>query len=303
MPDDVSRDQWFNNNQVSVGYYCVCFLDFLGQKSELQNLRDAKDSSVDRETEMRRMMHLGADLQIFRELATNLIDRIDHPSDLADTLSPSDRERLIRLKKADIRMNFFSDSTVLTVKLAAIEKQRPVMSIFTLIEAVSTLLVTSLIDGVPIRGGIDIGFGVPLTENEVYGTSLARAYKLESVTARWPRIAVGSELISYLNDQLSGAMGNDDESRMCRKFAQESLSRIVDWKGEKMIDFLDDTQKEVLQQKPEILAKLVSNVLSQKNSAPDKDIRTKYEELIEYWESRMPGVFFEPLEDGAPLVR
>jgi hypothetical protein len=51
----------------------------------------------------------------------------------------------------------------------------------------------------PIRGGIDIGWGTQLAQNEVYGSALVKAYTLETEKAKYPRIVVGESLWKYIN--------------------------------------------------------------------------------------------------------
>ena len=48
--------------------------------------------------------------------------------------------------------------------------------------------------GRPLRGGIDVGLGLEITADEVYGPALERAHYLESRLADYPCVLVGDEL-------------------------------------------------------------------------------------------------------------
>jgi hypothetical protein len=55
-----------------------------------------------------------------------------------------------------------------------------------------------LAQGIPWRGGIDVGIGMEIFANEVYGPVLLSAYSLESTAAEYPRVVIGRGLINYL---------------------------------------------------------------------------------------------------------
>ena len=64
-----------------------------------------------------------------------------------------------------------------------------------------TLCLLGLATRRPIRGAIDIAWGVEIHQGELYGPAIARAYELESEIAQYPRIVVGPEMVHFLQAQ------------------------------------------------------------------------------------------------------
>ena len=69
-----------------------------------------------------------------------------------------------------------------------------------LLEVAAATWLFSFAEGDPIRGGMEIGTAAKMRENDVYGAALVEAYHLESNVARAPRIVVGEQLVSALQD-------------------------------------------------------------------------------------------------------
>ena len=92
----------------------------------------------------------------------------------------------------------------------------------------------------PIRGGIDIGTGMEINPNDLYGPVITKIYELESKTAQYPRIIVGDELINYLRS-LERSEEKGEKSEFERKVARICLNLIMDdIDGFPAIDFLGD---------------------------------------------------------------
>jgi len=118
-------------------------------------------------------------------------------------------------------------------------------SVYGILMACGSLLLLSLASRKPFRAGIDIGYGIKLPNNEIYGPALFRAYELESNIAQYPRIVVGQQLINFLgnlslkNPQLEKQEAIDIE--WCKKIADICLGIIkVDLDGVACIDYLSE---------------------------------------------------------------
>jgi hypothetical protein len=96
----------------------------------------------------------------------------------------------------------------------------------------------------PIRGAVDVGWGVELVAGELYGAIVARAYELESEVAQYPRIVVGPTAIHFLqsiaaSEDLGLAAENDRGlARRCMKMLAE------DEDGYFIVDYLGDGFRE-----------------------------------------------------------
>jgi hypothetical protein len=62
--------------------------------------------------------------------------------------------------------------------------------------AQSTLELASL--GQLIRGGVEMGFAIDSDEDEVIGSGMVHAYRLETTVAVYPRVCLGPRFMSYL---------------------------------------------------------------------------------------------------------
>jgi len=95
-------------------------------------------------------------------------------------------------------------------------------------------------EGCPLRGGIDVGPGLDISENEAYGPVLERAHYLESKQADYPRVLVGEGLIAYL-DAIVNATPTTPLSRLTQSLAVHCKDLItIDADGLPMLDFLGE---------------------------------------------------------------
>ena len=107
--------------------------------------------------------------------------------------------------------------------------------------------------GIPVRGGIDIGVGVDLYPNEVYGPVAASAYKLESEVADYPRIVIGSGLLDYVL-WLESTRGSDWNAVKTRELATTCREVVCD--GGNHMSMLHLLAGSVLRISPENLARV-----------------------------------------------
>jgi hypothetical protein len=106
--------------------------------------------------------------------------------------------------------------------------------------------------GVPIRGGIDLGFAMNIGPDEIYGPALASAYHLESKVAAYPRIVVGKTLVSYLKE-LSDSRPEPEIEKVNCLLANKSLALLTtDDDGNMIVDHLGDYIRNILQKIPDI---------------------------------------------------
>lgn len=97
-----------------------------------------------------------------------------------------------------------SDAIMLACPLAPDDAHFPLRGIYDAFHACATLMLISLADGHPIRGGLDVGTGV-LDGGELFGAAPVKAYILESKLAGYPRLLVGDTLVARLVAARDGA--------------------------------------------------------------------------------------------------
>lgn len=117
-----------------------------------------------------------------------------------------------------------------------------VIGVYGCIASCCILHLTSLITNSPIRGGIDVGLGLNISEvgdPEVYGPVLGNAYNLESKVADYPRILVTDGLIAFL-EQMARLPQTTPLGRLGSNLAAECKRFITidDTDGKPMLDFL-----------------------------------------------------------------
>ena len=142
----------------------------------------------------------------------------------------------------------------------------------------------------PIRGAIDIAWGVELHKGELYGAAVARAYELESEIAKYPRVVVGAEARKYLEYQNLNP-DTDNFAVANKAFANLALSLLTqDEDGEWIVNYLGvpfrdavttQTQREMY---PQALAFVEEQLQSHRQSS-DAKLVERYERLQRYFKA------------------
>lgn len=133
-----------------------------------------------------------------------------------------------------------SDSFITFVALRNDQLLNSIMTTFSVLSGASCVVLTALASGHALRGGIDVGPGVEIAPEEIYGPALAQAYTLESRDADYPRVLIGDGF----EDQLTISI---DESQKFPALKAENLTEIIrrmrvfitkDKDGRQILDYL-----------------------------------------------------------------
>lgn len=98
----------------------------------------------------------------------------------------------------------FSDSFVVAFPLQVDgvnerrSRARAAYDLWSALLGLAVLSLESFAQGIPWRAGLDVGIGMEIFPNEVYGPVLLSAYTLESTVAEYPRLVIGRGLLDYL---------------------------------------------------------------------------------------------------------
>lgn len=133
-----------------------------------------------------------------------------------------------------------SDSFITFVALNNDQLLKSVMTTFSVLSGVSCIIMTAMASGHALRGGIDVGPGVEMAPEELYGPALAQAYSLESRDADYPRVLIGDGF----EDQMTISIA---ECQKLSALESENLAEIVrrmrvfvtrDKDGRQILDYL-----------------------------------------------------------------
>ena len=213
------------------------------------------------------------------------------PTQLLDGLPQEARDRIANAKQS-VKYRGYSDSIIMEIPIAGDQEQlAPMIGVYGCMGACCILHGVALTSKRPIRGGIDVGPGLDITENEVYGPVLEHAHQLESELADYPRILVGKGLVEYL-DTVEGHIPTTPLERVAKSLAVRSKQLITyDTDGLPMLDFLGETmaRSPSLEDRSKLFGLIYDYVADQKkvaNSQNDQKHSSRYERLGAYIEKR-----------------
>lgn len=284
-------------DSLDVGYFAVAFFDLMGQQERLRKLTalpESKDSEEYQElvtslkgtygavTGMRRVFR-----QYFEAFGKTDINIKNFPKEKRNTAK--------QLFSNPIKFHQFSDFIVAYMSLADNKGAKlPTRGIHGILGAAAATSILSLASGHPIRGGVDLGVGIEVKHNEIYGAPLARAYALESHVANYPRVVIGEELSDYLIQcsQLPDTSEIDVMKRHTAELCKDLIA--IDNDGYPFVDFLgqgvydqfgceDNDIKEVVKRGYEFVLQSSAKYQEEKNTK----IAFKYTLLRNYIESRL----------------
>jgi len=226
------RERTFHYN-----FYCLAFLDILGQRRKLRQL--PRIPNKDQETEDLLKETAGYVLKL-RHRLEDTFNEFQKATSFSAALPENLRKRLIDAR-GSVKYRGFSDSFIIAVSLRGDDDQcSPIIGIYGCMAACCILHLAALAYKRPIRGAIDVGLGLDITDDEVYGPVLEQAHFLESQVADYPRIIVGDELLRCL-DTVNKQTPNSIFGRLAKDIASRCIELIVlDNDGFPVLDFLGE---------------------------------------------------------------
>jgi len=276
-------------NEFKYGYYCVAFLDILGQRRKLRQM-----ACPGRDEQTRRLMsETAAYVLHLRQRFQQTFERYAELSPILDHV-PEDARKQIAAAKSSIKYRGFSDSFIVSVKCIGDKEQfAPMTGVFGCISACCIHHLEALAYKRPLRGGIEVHCGVDLTKegDEVYGPVLERAHFLESQVADYPRIVVGDGLPQYLDvverEAPATQLGNiaRNLASMCKRYL------TTDGDGFQMLDFIGEQAAKLgtRELRRTIFKPAAEYIAEQYQYGIDTDDykhRSRYARLRSYFESR-----------------
>lgn len=276
-----------NDDQFHHGYYCIAFLDILGQR---RKLRELAHLSLKNEEARKLVIETSGYVLGLRNQLNKAFEGLKQLTPILDSLAPELRKR-IEAAKNIVKYRGFSDSLIMSVPFEGDSEQfGPMTGVFGCLAACSILHLVALASKRPIRGGIDVGYGLNLTEEETYGPVLESAHFLESQIADYPRIVVGEGLPRYL-DTVEREAPTTPFGKAARELATRCKKYLTtDSDGVEMLDILGvvaslgepEKHKALVQQAIEYIGEQHQHGVD----TNDRKHRSRYFRLGAYFKSR-----------------
>ena len=240
-----------SNDTIQVGRdfvaynYCVAFVDLLGQKEALKGQGLLKLPETEEE---KKAFHdvlrnsIGAILKLQKRAEEMLepILRKNLDSPRRAKLPPEQQAVWDEMNQTRITTQRWSDGLVSFSCLGDKTMKCQVNGVFGIFGQVGSLCLLGLASGRPLRGGIEIAWGVELHPGELYGPAVARSYELESEVAQYPRIIVGPETVRFLEAHAANPE-QDVFAQTDREFASLCLKMLLqDADGHWLLHYLGE---------------------------------------------------------------
>lgn len=281
-------------------YYFVAFIDVLGQSKELLNL-DKIPVTLEEKDRASYILHNTAGYIIRLRNGFKAFYRgRNKPTGILDSLPPDKRAKAERARSIEVIVKSISDTIIIAVPISSEDEHCvSIGSIYTALYGICGIYLAALVENKPFRSGIDIGLGVPLTKNEVYGGALVKAYMLEK-SAKYPRIVVGDSLYDYLS-VIQNQSSNTDYARLAKKWAGDSKLliindhdnlRVLDVIGEGVKSISGGIDKDIVEK---AYMFVVQSHKGYKNSG-DIELYFRYGYLRNYFESKLHLWNIQPIQ-------
>lgn len=289
-----------SQHEKHMAWYVVAFLDLLGQQDALRKVTVLPN--IDNQEEIaafkKKVGDLYRPLYGLKNFFKSSIKPFIEGNANETTLQPFEQDLLRQFRSTPVFYRHFSDSLIVHIPLRSDIGKFQCRAIYAVLAATATTFLSCLVHSWPIRGGIDLGLAMNIEEGEIYGPALARAYRLESRVAQYPRIVIGEELVRYLQ-MVAGQQALTKEDEANSALAARSLRLLaVDDDGCTFLDWLGNDIRSSFQKHPELVRNAYDFIIQE--SIKHKDSRNsklgfRYTLLRNYVESRLPhwGIDFQ----------
>jgi len=286
--------------------YVVTFIDVLGQKNEFKGINSIP---ADEESEKKlKMAHKETVIFIetFRKCFSDIFKTYIEDKKPKVKVPEDKKEKFNELRRVVLKHKRFSDSIQAFVPLET-EKfhLNAVNGVFGILAACGGMMLITLSQGKAFRAGIDLGLGTELSNGEVYGPALFKAYELEDNVAEYPRIVIGDDFIGYLGSLLQKQKQCDDQDEedieACQKMASICRNMIVtDLDGRWILDYLGKEFREKVLDKMQMFEeafenafKFVESEFVRRQRKRDSKLAKRYFLLYTYFKARRAEITSE----------
>ncbi len=224
--------------------YCISFIDLLGQRDAVrgQGLLPSIKSEAD-DSAFRSILRdsIGAIFR-FQDDVDTMVSAVSVNQDSPWRMSLPEEEKAVwdEMQRKRVKTQHWSDGFVTFVCLGDQEIKCPLNGVFEIFCRSGFHCLLGLARRCPVRGAIDIAWGVERRPGELYGPVVASAYELESEVAQYPRIVVGHRVIEFLENHRANT-SVDAFSRVNHTLADLCLNMLLqDVDGHWVVHYLGD---------------------------------------------------------------
>ncbi|GAB1041244.1 hypothetical protein [Shewanella algae] len=221
--------------------YLAVFIDLLGHRDLYDKIAEIPPDGSEELSEftsnvvefIRSIEYLSKDVENYFTGHDSHESDLPWPEELAEFRA--------KMKNRICKVQRFSDGLVIFVPLKNDETHFPIGSVYKALGAAAMLILGSLAKGSPVRGGIAIGGGIELTDGELFGPVVGRAYEAESKIAQYPRIVVHPSVAKYVETHAAICDPKTNEEKYLKlmgSICSEMISHDVD--GVQVLHYLGD---------------------------------------------------------------
>lgn len=224
-------------------------MDLLGQREALKGHGIISDASVEgRKQFIKDMAPIISPIVNMQKRTANMkrLLEVNPPAQFQKSL-PNDAQReWAQMRKMRLSTQYWSDGLVAFASLGESNIRCRMNAVLSIFGIAGTECLSGLVGHAPIRGAIDIAWGVELRPGEIYGAAVANAYELESNGAQYPRILVSEQTIDFLKATIQHSE-QDIFSEYDRRLAQICYDMVLqDEDGRYILHYLGDTFRDAI---------------------------------------------------------
>ena len=277
--------------------YIVGFVDLLGQRNEYrgEGLIPQFSSPEDKNKFVERIKRTIGPIRTLQQDADKFLTAArGYKSKLRDSLPPDKQFIWDEMKKEKLQKQHWSDGIVYYASLGDPEIRVPLKGVYNLLGSLGVLCFFGLARKRPLRGGVDIGWAVNLKDQGFHGAALVRAYELESIHAKYPRIVLGDYAFDYLKKMVEQEPSTVYD-QLNQQIALICLELIVeDMDGRPIIHYLGDGFKNYIttthhKQIYDLAFNFINETLDAIRKTNDSKLMLRYHHLLEYFVENRPA--------------
>ncbi len=286
------------NAELLVNNYAVAFIDLLGQRAALrgQNLVPSAETKEQRRELIDSLRASVGAIASLQQMAEKMEKASEPDADMGhvELHAPEQKAVLQAMHQTCVETQRWSDGLMLFSNLGNESIKCPVGNVYNLFVRAGALCFIGLASKKPLRGAIEIAWGVQLHPGELYGAAVARAYELESEVADYPRIVVGPQMLGFLDHYASIEPQNVFEE-LDKELASLCKGMLVrDMDGHWIIHYLGDffyrvASREDHRQLYDHAYKFIVDQINTHRSTQNSKLAFRYMHLLNYFSSHIPG--------------